>query len=253
MIEISDQAEVEEGWAVKSVQEKVKKVKEILSSTRGLKSGRLRRATLNQQLAEDFYRALSSPTESSRKAAKEFIEALNEEVNLVEEQLDIKIQRVLSGARVQAGVRDCLARNNFWTMVPVTQKEIALFDLQGVDLVAVNKRGEIFFLDLKAQGHVRDENGLWRENTEVRVSSFKSEAGMVAGVLQGVIGKIFLAGDEYKERRGPIGQGILRYSTLTVSVPSGRKFISFWGEIINPEVEKSLLENLEVASKTSWI
>lgn len=222
---------------------------EVNSGRKPMEGRKLILAVLNQCLAQEYYDAFEKGKESDLVTnlagkAQEVEKFAREGCWEINKKWCEEVKKVLSGARMQACVRKTLESSQ-WIVLPFkSNEEVCLFDLHGVDLVALSQEGVIYFLDIKTRkGKFEDGEGV---KTYVMV-----EPNHVRGVGVGrFLGFVFKNIPEERKRE-VLGKGII-YTQLNVFLSSDGDLIQSNGLVIEG-VKEDLLRELKSAKAWFWI
>lgn len=204
---------------------------------------RSRGASLNQKLARDFLEIMNEPEDVQEGKAQELIAGLRAVAFGKSEDVLIDINRIIAGARAQAGVMDCLRRNGFSVIIPTTFKETDKIDLNRVDVAVVQRdTKKIYLIDVKAENQT--ESG---QRKEASVEPQK-RSGKVAGV---VFNGISTSGRASKVFMESAKEGF-PYAFVRVVVPTGNEFMELSGRL-SEKTGNELLEGLSTVEVKNWV
>lgn len=231
------------------------RVEELIEKGAGKTGGLLlENARLNQQYSEELYRLMvdARSGESNDKVKETALLArLLWRLSSFRNPEGAALGRFLSGCRAQAGLMFSLDNLGYLIYTPISEEEIKLLDLHGIDFVAISPRGEMLFIDAKSQA-TEDVNGSRYSKSGVSFEQGKIDSGVLASVLThtaSFVGSIKWEGAQNLRHTGFCN---LRYACLKIFVPTRNEFMDKYGRM-TPVIVKQLEVGLKKAEIESWV
>jgi len=204
-------------------------------------------ARFNQRFAYALFSEItySKPKTTNARLIVSMLEALSDREDLPRSE---QFRIILHGVKAHAGLMNLLISEKFFIRALNwrDRKEIELFDLNGVDFIAVNPDGKIYLIDARGQKFYREEGiSGFLDFYKPACSKNKLPREKFLPVTKRALELL----SDFKDSRVKKALRNPRFTLCTVTVPVLGDYMDHFGKITDSRVKDSILTNLIVVGE----